>query len=146
MPQPATLCDLLQLAMRFVLPGYSALLYLVAIAHAEITGFSGDTCNGDVGLNVPCDGGSCHMFDNRHSFRVCVLTRATAPFVSSVGTHDMPQVDAGVGNHCVTMFGEPGCSGGIMHTFVNQSAQCTHVNTGTNVRSFLCAPNNTCLV
>ncbi|KAI0762312.1 hypothetical protein C8Q74DRAFT_142137 [Fomes fomentarius] len=74
--------------MRFFLPYSSALLYL-AIAHAEITGFSGDACNGDVGLNVPCDG-SCHMFDNRHSFRV----------------------DAGVGSHCVTMFGELGCSGG----------------------------------
>lgn len=50
-------------------------------ANAGITAFSGSTCNGAAGLNVSCDG-SCHQFDDRHSFRVrpfaafprCMLT------------------------------------------------------------------------
>ncbi|KAI0762439.1 hypothetical protein C8Q74DRAFT_151987 [Fomes fomentarius] len=111
----------------FRLYAASALLY-VAIVHAGITGFSGNTCDGAVGLNVPCDG-SCHSFDTRHSFRV----------------------DGGSGDHCVTMFEGAGCPndhGGtaFMHTFVNQNGQCTNVNTGTPILSFLCSPNNICEV
>ncbi|KAI0762441.1 hypothetical protein C8Q74DRAFT_1220412 [Fomes fomentarius] len=95
----------------------------VSIVHAGITAFSGSSCDGNVGNNVPCDG-SCHAFDDRHSFRV----------------------DSGTGTHCVTMFAAAGCpSGQQTFTFTGQNGQCTNVNTGTNVRSFLCAPNNNCL-
>lgn len=48
------------------------LTLLPQAAHAGITAFSGSTCNGAAGLNVPCDG-SCHQFSDRHSFRVRAL-------------------------------------------------------------------------
>ncbi len=49
----------------------SALLFTLApqVAQAGITAFSGSQCDGNAELNVPCDG-SCHKFDDRHSFRV----------------------------------------------------------------------------
>lgn len=52
----------------------SALMFALApqAAQAGVTAFSTGTCGGDVGLDVPCDG-SCHAFDNRHSFRVCSM-------------------------------------------------------------------------
>ncbi|OJT11894.1 hypothetical protein TRAPUB_11540 [Trametes pubescens] len=107
----------------------SALLSALApqMAQAGITAFSGSSCDGDVGLDVPCDG-SCHQFDERHSFRV----------------------DSGTGTHCVTVFEDPDCprDGMGFHQafFEGQTGQCTNVNIGTNVRSFLCAPDDTCLL
>ncbi|EIW63970.1 uncharacterized protein TRAVEDRAFT_41393 [Trametes versicolor FP-101664 SS1] len=106
----------------------SALMLALApqAAQAGVTAFSTGTCGGDVGLDVPCDG-SCHAFDNRHSFRV----------------------DGGSGNHCVTMFEDPGCPAGAegrMFTFTNQDGGCQGVNTGTNIVSFLCSPSNICEV
>ncbi|EIW55363.1 uncharacterized protein TRAVEDRAFT_51486 [Trametes versicolor FP-101664 SS1] len=95
-------------------------------ANAGITAFSGSTCNGAAGLNVPCDG-SCHQFDDRHSFRV----------------------DGGSGNHCVTAFQDANCPAGArgrQFSFTNQNGGCQNVNTGTNIRSFICSPNNICLV
>ncbi|KAI0748359.1 hypothetical protein C8Q80DRAFT_1219542 [Daedaleopsis nitida] len=113
--------------MRFT----AALAYLVAAllstlapqaAHAGITAFSGSQCDGTAGLNVPCDG-SCHQFDDRHSFRV----------------------DGGTGDHCVTVFKDPGCPGQGRGAFLpHQTGQCQDVNTGTNVRSFVCAKDTVC--
>ncbi|TFK92496.1 hypothetical protein K466DRAFT_650406 [Polyporus arcularius HHB13444] len=103
----------------------SALLSVLApqAAQAGITAFSGSSCDGDVGLNVPCDG-SCHKFDERHSFRV----------------------DSGTGDHCVTVFEGPGCpSGGPGFFLPHQTGQCQNVNTGTNVRSFTCSKDSACL-
>ncbi|OJT11879.1 hypothetical protein TRAPUB_11567 [Trametes pubescens] len=104
----------------------SALLSTLApqVAQAGITAFSGSQCDGNAGLNVPCDG-SCHKFDDRHSFRV----------------------DSNTGDHCVTVFEDPGCpvdgQGAIL---AHQTGQCQNVNTGTNVRSFVCAKDSTCLL
>ncbi|EIW52688.1 uncharacterized protein TRAVEDRAFT_75025 [Trametes versicolor FP-101664 SS1] len=119
--------------MRF---SASTLAYLVSAlvsalapraAQAGVTAFSGGSCDGDAGLDVPCDG-SCHQFDERHSFRV----------------------DGGTGTHCVTVFVDPGCPRDAMgfeqSFFKSQTGQCTNVNTGTNARSFLCAPDSTCLL
>ncbi|KAI0743010.1 hypothetical protein C8Q80DRAFT_1192048 [Daedaleopsis nitida] len=115
--------------MRF---STTALAYLAAAllstlapqaAQAGITAYSGSQCDGDAGLNVPCDG-SCHKFDERHSFRV----------------------DSGTGDHCVTVFEGPGCPVGGRSAFLaHQTGQCQNVNTGTNVRSFICAKDAACL-
>lgn len=52
----------------------SAILSALApqVTQAGITAFSGGECDGDAGLDVPCDG-SCHQFDERHSFRVRIF-------------------------------------------------------------------------
>ncbi|KAI0820079.1 hypothetical protein BC628DRAFT_1331343 [Trametes gibbosa] len=94
------------------------------VAHAGVTAFSGSNCDGNVGLNVPCDG-SCHKFDDRHSFRV----------------------DSGTGDHCVTVFVDEGCpSDGQGFPLPHQEGQCQNVNTGTNIRSFLCSKDTFCFV
>lgn len=41
-------------------------LAVVSQAADTIVAFSGNFCDGDEGLTVPCDG-SCHQFDGRHS-------------------------------------------------------------------------------
>ena len=41
----------------------------ITTANAGFTAWSGDACNGAVGLDVPCTGG-CGNFDGRHSFLV----------------------------------------------------------------------------
>lgn len=49
----------------------------------------------------------------------------------------------------MTMFEDPGCPAGAegrMFTFTNQNGGCQGVNTGTNIVSFLCSPNNLCEV
>ena len=42
---------------------------IATTVHAGFTAWSGDACNGAVGLDVPCNGG-CGSFDTRHSFLV----------------------------------------------------------------------------
>ncbi len=127
----------------------SALLSVLApqAAQAGITAFSGSSCDGDVGLNVPCDG-SCHKFDERHSFRVrpfpLPTDRAILEGHFTDGGH--VQVDSGTGDHCVTVFEGPGCPlGGPGFFLPHQTGQCQNVNTGTNVRSFTCSQDSTCL-
>lgn len=128
----------------------SALVLVLAPqeAQASITAFSGSQCDGNAGLHVPCDG-SCHQFDDRHSFRVCFFPLHTSgPFLEdglTDGAHI--QVDSGTGDHCVTVFKDPGCHGNGQGAFFgHQAGQCQNVNTGTNVRSFICAKDSTCLL
>ncbi|KAF9455774.1 hypothetical protein BDZ94DRAFT_1230603 [Collybia nuda] len=90
---------------------------LVAPSVNAVIAWSGTACNGAQGNNVPCDG-SCRSFDTR--------------------------------NHCITMYEGAGCPNGrfdvlYKHTFANQNGQCLHVNTGTPIKSFRCAPDNFCL-
>ncbi|TFK92497.1 hypothetical protein K466DRAFT_222808 [Polyporus arcularius HHB13444] len=128
----------------------SALLSVLApqAAQAGITAYSGSSCDGDVGLNVPCDG-SCHKFDDRHSFRVrpFLLPAGRAFLDDDFIDGDHVQVDSGTGDHCVTVFEDPGCpADGIGHPLPHQTGQCQNVNTGTNVRSFLCSKDTFCFV
>lgn len=45
-------------------------LYMIANSAAQdFIAWSGTTCDGSEGNNVPCDG-SCHSFANQHSFAV----------------------------------------------------------------------------
>lgn len=60
-----------------------ALAVLPQVAHAGITAFSGNTCDGAAGLNVPCDG-SCHQFNGRHSFRVRNSRRGPHPLLGRI--------------------------------------------------------------
>ncbi|KAI0748186.1 hypothetical protein C8Q80DRAFT_1270624 [Daedaleopsis nitida] len=102
------------------------LAFLPQSAHAGITAFSGDNCDGGVGANVPCDG-SCISFSGRHSFRV----------------------DGGSGGHCVTVFEDAHCgagAGGPVFVFPNEDGGCQNVNTGTDIQSFLCSSGNFCEV
>ena len=44
------------------------------------------------------------------------------------------------------MFEQAGCPrSSPLFTFPNQDGQCTPVDTGTAILSFICAPNNSCL-
>ncbi len=128
----------------------SALLFALApqAAQAGITAFSGSSCDGSVGLNVPCDG-SCHKFDDRHSFRVRTSSLPTgrAFLEGDFIDGDHVQVDSGTGDHCVTVFEDPGCPGdGQGFPLPHQTGQCQNVNTGTNVRSFSCSKDTFCVV
>lgn len=94
-----------------------------AAVSAGVTAWDGNSCNGNVGLDVPCDG-SCHGFGGRNSFRV----------------------DGGSGSHCVTVYSDSSCSSGGTGFFPNQDGQCTQVTLGTaSANSFRCAPNDGCL-
>lgn len=118
------------------------------VAQAGITAFSGSSCDGNAGLNVPCDG-SCHQFDNRHSFRVRIFPLNTSRdfLEGSFANGDHVQVDSGTGDHCVTVFEDEGCPVDGQGAFLaHQTGQCQNVNTGTNVRSFVCAKDSTCLL
>ncbi|KZV80184.1 hypothetical protein EXIGLDRAFT_817291 [Exidia glandulosa HHB12029] len=100
----------------------NALSFFVAILAIPACGsqaFSGSACDGDAGLDVPCDG-SCHSFDNRHSFRADLSGDA----------------------HSVAMFADAGCTGQLFN-FITQAAECTNVNTGTPIESFLCLSGGT---
>ena len=56
------------------------------------------------------------------------------------------QVDPGTGTHCITMFEQASCPrSSRQFSFPNQNGQCTNVNTGTGILSFICAPSNICL-
>lgn len=55
--------------MRFAFATTLAAAFAVLSVQANIRAFSGSSCNGAAGNSVPCDG-SCHAFDDRHSFRV----------------------------------------------------------------------------
>lgn len=91
--------------------------------NAGITAFSGNNCDGAVGVDVACDG-SCIPFSGRHSFRV----------------------DAGSGGHCVTFYADSSCpSGGGNGFFPNQDGQCTQVTLGTaSANAFRCVPDENC--
>ncbi|KZV87428.1 hypothetical protein EXIGLDRAFT_201934 [Exidia glandulosa HHB12029] len=99
--------------MRFPI-ALSVPVVILTIPACGFQSFSGSTCDGDAGLDIPCDG-TCQPFDNRHSFRA----------------------DTSGDAHSVDMFILGGCFG-VYFNFNNQARQCTNVNTGTNIRSFRC--------
>lgn len=63
-----TTMRLLSLALTVV----SMVAYMAVPSAADIIAFSGSECDGDEGLNVPCDG-SCHQFTGRESFEVRIF-------------------------------------------------------------------------
>ncbi|KJA16938.1 hypothetical protein HYPSUDRAFT_219152 [Hypholoma sublateritium FD-334 SS-4] len=109
--------------MRFLslaLTAVSMVAYMAVPSSADIIAFSGGACDGDEGLNVPCDG-SCHQFTGRESFEVVIG-----------------------GLHCVTFFEDTGCNS-LIATFPNEgNSLCSNVNTGTAVGSFRCSANDSC--
>ncbi|KAF9564512.1 hypothetical protein CPC08DRAFT_248293 [Agrocybe pediades] len=78
---------------------------------------SGKECDGNEGNTIQCDG-SCHSFANRLSL-----------FLS------------GSNAHCITYFENNDCTqlSGLSRVEANT---CSNVNTGTQVNSFQCSPNN----
>jgi len=114
---------------------------------AAIIAYSGTACDGSAGLDVPCDG-SCHSFDTRHSFVSIPSVQLTSELPNSHWYNVHQRVASGA-QHCVTTFVNPGCPAGDqskIYTFTEQNGQCTHVNTGTPIKSFICSGNNICLV
>ncbi|PPQ93406.1 hypothetical protein CVT25_004723 [Psilocybe cyanescens] len=108
-------------AMHFTLVKLSLILVtLVSISKADIVAFSGNTCDGNGGSNVKCDG-KCIGFSGRHSYRVFPA-----------------------GNHCVTYFQNNGCSVNVGSAQNPGNGACSNVNTGTAVNSIRCSPNNVC--
>ena len=55
--------------MRFTLALVAAALFALNVAAQDVIAWSGDSCNGDEGADVPCSG-ECISFDGRHSFEV----------------------------------------------------------------------------
>ncbi|KAE9384749.1 hypothetical protein BT96DRAFT_841785 [Gymnopus androsaceus JB14] len=85
-------------------------------AAQDFIAWSGTTCDGSEGNNVPCDG-SCHSFANQHSFAI----------------QDVPEVQ-----FCTTFFEDANCGG---ESFLFEDTEldgCIHVDTGTSIASFSC--------
>ncbi|KAJ3909230.1 hypothetical protein F5879DRAFT_892831 [Lentinula edodes] len=112
--------------MHFI--SFSATI-LAAISYSKVFGdfiaWSGNACDGDEGLNVPCDNG-CDGFEGRHSFEV--------------------GQDPNFGTHCVTFYEDEGCGGEHFFFSGEGNSECINVNTGTSIGSFSCSPNSDCVV
>ena len=68
------------LSMRsFTFSVVAAALLAVLSVNADLIAWSGNTCDGDQGNNVPCDG-SCHQFGGRHSFEVSLKLQTSLKF------------------------------------------------------------------
>ncbi|KAF8185723.1 hypothetical protein BJ912DRAFT_959316 [Pholiota molesta] len=100
-----------------------ALTFALSANADTIVAFSTNTCSGDIGNTVQCDG-SCHLFTGRHSLLI-----------------------NGGSTHCVTYFLDNTCNfaDGSGGTNLIPSNSCHPVNTGGPVNSFLCAPTTSCL-
>ncbi|KAJ3847197.1 hypothetical protein EV368DRAFT_51588 [Lentinula lateritia] len=112
--------------MHFIL--FSATV-LAAISYskvfADFIAWSGNACDGDEGLNIPCDNG-CDGFEGRHSFEV--------------------GQDPNFGTHCVTFYEDKGCSGEHFFFSGEGNSECINVNMGTSIGSFSCSPTSDCVV
>ncbi|KAH9474767.1 hypothetical protein JR316_0013232 [Psilocybe cubensis] len=96
-----------------------ALLFSVSAQAATIVAYSGNTCNGNVGNTVPCDG-SCRSFSGRHSLKIS---------------------GGGPGN-CVTVYNKAGCQHERFDQWTSfrlDSGVCRNINTGYGVESFRCS-------
>ncbi|KAJ7912463.1 hypothetical protein B0H13DRAFT_1613554, partial [Mycena leptocephala] len=81
----------------------------------QIIAFSGDTCNGGQGGEVPCDG-TCFDFTGRHSYEIIDF--------SSTAT--------------VSLFSGSDCTGQEFPFGPDPAGQCINVNTGTAISTFSC--------
>ncbi|KAF7293355.1 hypothetical protein MKEN_00837400 [Mycena kentingensis (nom. inval.)] len=97
--------------MQFLTIVFTALLALKA--NADLRAASGNSCDGDQGEDVPCNGG-CFGFSGRHSF------------VITSGTHN------------VVLFSGDGCTGEQFNFGSESQGNCINVNTGTSVLSGRC--------
>ncbi|KAJ7612649.1 hypothetical protein FB45DRAFT_939474 [Roridomyces roridus] len=94
----------------------NAVILSLGLSHASaqsVVAFSGSACDGDEGDTDACNG-SCHSFQNRHSFHI----------VGSAAN--------------VVLFEGTGCTGEGFNFGTEQPGACVNVNTGTNVQSFMC--------
>ncbi|KAJ7612648.1 hypothetical protein FB45DRAFT_759813 [Roridomyces roridus] len=92
----------------------AAVLALASYASAQtFVAFSGDTCNGDEGADVVCNG-DCGSFSGRHSFHVLGSSAS------------------------VLLFEGDGCTGEGFNFGTETAGECINVNTGTPISSFIC--------
>ncbi|KAF8209960.1 hypothetical protein K438DRAFT_1571709 [Mycena galopus ATCC 62051] len=90
-----------------------AVLLAIQVNAQTLIAWSGSSCNGAEGLEVPCDG-TCFDFTGRHSYEV-------------LGSSAI--VDLFVGSNC----------GGQQFTFgPDPPGECINVNTGTSISTFRC--------
>ncbi|GJJ12996.1 hypothetical protein Clacol_007245 [Clathrus columnatus] len=113
----------------FILNFVSAVILSVSIVHGDVIAFSGSTCDGGEGSNVPCQEQCIHA-SGRHS--------ALTPLLRFI-----VQVVAD-GPHCLTFYEDGGCSINVGEVVNPGGASCTNINTGTDVNSFKCSPNGVC--
>ncbi|PPQ65705.1 hypothetical protein CVT26_000322 [Gymnopilus dilepis] len=99
---------------------YLFIALFVAKSSGDIVAFSGSSCDGDEGDNVPCQD-ECIDFNTRHSFRVLAS-----------------------GTHCVVAFEDGACSIPVGSIENSGGGHCSNVNTGTTVLSLRCSPNSAC--
>ncbi|KAJ7705278.1 hypothetical protein B0H17DRAFT_920093 [Mycena rosella] len=95
-------------------------LYMRAVpSKADVIAWSGDSCNGAEGGDVPCDG-TCFDFTNRHSLEVAR------------------------GGHCLRVFEDTSCTEKVAEYGNQGGGECVNINTGTPVRSFRCNIGSSC--
>ncbi|KAJ7912462.1 hypothetical protein B0H13DRAFT_1613566 [Mycena leptocephala] len=99
--------------MRFTISLFTVVVLAIQANAQQIIAFSGDTCNGGQGGEVPCDG-TCFDFTGRHSYEI----------FSSTAT--------------VSLFSGSDCTGQEFPFGPDPAGQCINVNTGTAISTFSC--------
>ncbi|KAJ7460072.1 hypothetical protein B0H11DRAFT_166559 [Mycena galericulata] len=100
--------------MHFTLSLLSAVVLALEVTAQDFQAFSGNTCNGNAGGMVACDG-TCHSFSGRHSFEILNSNAALVAFFEGTG-----------------------CSGESFDFGSEVVGECINVNTGTQIQSFFC--------
>ncbi|KAF7336435.1 hypothetical protein MSAN_02297500 [Mycena sanguinolenta] len=92
---------------------FLAILLAVQVNAQSLIAFSGNDCNGDAGIIVPCDG-TCFDFTGRHSYEI----------LGSSAT--------------VELFEDADCSGEEFTFGPDPPNECIDVITGTPITTFRC--------
>ncbi|KAJ7826257.1 hypothetical protein B0H13DRAFT_1657604 [Mycena leptocephala] len=115
--------------MRFAVSLLAAVVLAIQANAQQIIAFSGDTCNGGQGGEVPCDG-TCFDFTGRHSYEV-----SSADFLNQ-GNADVDYRFL-VPRHLSPSSGSD-CTGQEFPFGPDPAGQCINVNTGTAISTFSC--------
>ncbi|KAF7359700.1 hypothetical protein MVEN_00694500 [Mycena venus] len=99
--------------MRFTISLLAAVVLAIQANAQQIMAFSGNSCDGGQGGEVPCDG-TCFDFTGRHSYKI---------FSSTAD---------------VSLFSGADCTGQEFPFGPDPAGQCINVNTGTSISTFRC--------
>ncbi|KAJ7460070.1 hypothetical protein B0H11DRAFT_166428 [Mycena galericulata] len=100
--------------MHFTLTLLAAVVLALEVTAQDFVAFSGNSCNGNTGLMVDCDG-TCFDFTGRHSFEI---------------------LNSNAGD--IFFFEGTDCTGESFNFGGEEVGECINVNTGTSIQSFFC--------